>query len=372
MVTSILPSFLTSTLHSGPAALGTIDGIADALTGLAKLAGGPLATEPARRARVAAGGYLGTALCTAAIGVTVAVWQVAVLRSLAWISRGIRSPARDSLLVSLVPRGSYGRATGVERAGDNLGAFVGPLLASLFVAVFGVRTAVLAAVVPGMLAAVAITVAAREAGRSLSSAPGRARLHWNLGELRRAGLPAALTPAALFEFGNVATTLLILRATDLLHADGRSMAAATSVAILLYAGHNIVAALAALLGGRLVDVAGPRSAFALGAVAYVPAYVLFAVGDRRWPVLLLAFVLAGSGIGLGETAQSAAVALLLPDHLRGNGFGVLGLVQSLGDLVATVGAGVLWAGVGPSAAFVYAAGWMIASLAASVLLRRRV
>lgn len=58
MVTSLLPTFLTSTLGGGPATLGAIDGVADALTGLAKLAGGPLAADPARRARMASGGYL--------------------------------------------------------------------------------------------------------------------------------------------------------------------------------------------------------------------------------------------------------------------------------------------------------------------------
>ncbi len=46
MVSSLLPTFLASTLHSGPGALGAIDGTADALTGLAKLAGGPLANDP--------------------------------------------------------------------------------------------------------------------------------------------------------------------------------------------------------------------------------------------------------------------------------------------------------------------------------------
>src|SRR5947199_3553897 len=97
MVTSVLPTFLTSTLHAGPSALGAIDGVADALTGLCKLAGGPLANEPARRGRLASGGYLGTAVATAAIGLATAVWQVAILRALAWVSRGIRSPARGML-----------------------------------------------------------------------------------------------------------------------------------------------------------------------------------------------------------------------------------------------------------------------------------
>ncbi len=56
--------------------------------------------------------------------------------------------------------------------------------------------------------------------------------------LRDAGMLRALLPVALFEFGNVATTLLILRATQLLTSPQRSLAAATSLAILIYAGHN--------------------------------------------------------------------------------------------------------------------------------------
>ncbi len=115
MVTSLLPTFLTPTLGGGPATLGAIDGVADALTGLAKLAGGPLAADPARRARMASGGYLGTAAATALIGLSTAIWQVAILRGLAWASRGIRSPARDMVLTSLSGKDGFGRAFGVER-----------------------------------------------------------------------------------------------------------------------------------------------------------------------------------------------------------------------------------------------------------------
>ena len=126
LVTSLLPTFLTVSLHAGPAALGVIEGTSDALTGFSKLIGGPLANDPRRRGRLAAGGYLGTAVATAAIGLTTAVWQVAVLRAFAWVSRGIRSPSRDMLLTSLVTKKTYGRAFGIERAGRQRGCHLGP------------------------------------------------------------------------------------------------------------------------------------------------------------------------------------------------------------------------------------------------------
>lgn len=253
MVTSLLPSFLTTTLGAGPAALGAIDGVADALTGVCKLAGGPLANDPARRGRLAAGGYLGAAVATAAIGLTVAVWQVAALRAVAWISRGLRSPARDMLLTDLSSRDTYGRAFGVERAGDNAGAIIGPLMAAALVSVIGIRDAMLLSIIPGILAAVAITVAARQVRRTLAESTGRRTLTLNLGELRQAGLVRVLTPVALFELGNLATTLLILRATDPLQAGGRDATAAASLAIVLYAAHNAAASVASIGGGHLAD-----------------------------------------------------------------------------------------------------------------------
>ncbi len=371
MTTSLLPTFLTSTLHAGPAALGAIEGVSDALIGLSKLAGGPLSSDPHRRGRLASGGYLVTAFATAAIGLATAVWQVALLRALAWMSRGLRSPARDTLLISLIPRAAYGRASGVERAGDNAGALIGPLLAAALVGVLGIRHAMLLAFIPGILAAAAITIAAREARHTVTSPVGRRTLSLNLGELRSAGLARALAPAALFELGNMATTLLILRATDLLDAEGRSLAAATSIAILLYAAHNAAAMIAALAGGYIIDRVNARVVLGAGAAVYVLAYAAFAWDQHAWPVLLAGFVLAGFGIGCAETAESTIVALALPDRLRGNGYGVLGLVQSVGDLGASLVAGLIWALVSPTAAFCYAAAWMGAAVVTATATRRR-
>ena len=59
LTTSVLPSFVTVTLRSTAGALGLIEGISDGLLGVATLLAGPLANDPARRLRMASGGYLG-------------------------------------------------------------------------------------------------------------------------------------------------------------------------------------------------------------------------------------------------------------------------------------------------------------------------
>jgi MFS family permease len=367
--TSMLPTFLSGTLGASAAALGVVEGISDALVGVMKLVGGPLANNPDRRGRIASGGYLGTALATGAIGATVTVWQAGFFRALAWMSRGLRSPSRDALLASLSPEWARGRTFGLERAGDNLGAVVGPLLAAGLVACVGIRPALCLAAIPGLFAAVAILVAAREARRRNQSDDRPARRRFDFGALRDAGMLRALLPVALFEFGNVATTLLILRSTQLLTSPQRTVTAATSLTILIYAGHNVVATAASLVAGRWYDRTGPRAVFATGAAVYVIGYVVFAAGGPSALAVALGFALTGAGIGLAEPTQSAVVCQLLPDRLRGSGFGVLGAVQATGDVVATVVAGVLYTVASPAVAFGYAAAWMAVAVIASGMLR---
>jgi predicted MFS family arabinose efflux permease len=66
-------------------------------------------------------------------------------------------------------------------------------------------------------------------------------------------------------------------------------------------------------------------------------------------------VLTGLGIGCGEATESAAVASLAPGQLRGSAFGLLATVQSVGNLIASSVAGLVWTAVSPGAAFVFLA-----------------
>jgi MFS family permease len=365
--TALFASLVTITLGAPAAALGLIEGLADGLAGLARFAGGALADDPHRRRNIALGGYSLTALLAALIGVASASWQVALLRMAAWTARGLRVPARNALLADMVPPEVYGRAYGFERMMDNLGAVGGPLLALGLVALVGIRWAIGLSVIPGLLAALSILYAIRHIPRTTTRE--RVPLKITVRPLLRGRLGQVLVGVGLFETANVATTLLILRATQLL-VPSLGVTTATEVAIGLYVGYNVAATVASLPAGRMSDRWGPINVLVGGVFFFLVAYLGFAVSAPSIALLAASFVVAGLAIGCIETSEHAAVAALAPADLRGSAFGLLATVQSFGNFIASGIAGLLWTLVSPTVAFVYLAIWAAASVL--VLLRQGV
>lgn len=363
--TALLPSLLLS-LGAPAAALGLIEGVADGLAGVARLGGGALSDDPARRRALAVGGYSSTAVLSSLIGAATNVWQVAVLRGTAWAARGLRVPARNALLADIAPPEAYGRAYGFERAMDNLGAIGGPLLAILLVGLVGIRSAIGLSVIPGLLAALAIVYAIRHTPTAKKRQRQRIRLA--IRPILSGPLGRLMVAIAAFEFGNVAVTLFILRATQLLEP-GRSHTSAVQLALGLYVAYNVAATVVSVPAGRIGDRRGSRMVLTAGIALFGASYIGFAVGGSSVLALAPAFLLSGLAIGCVETSQNAAVASVAPADLRGSAFGVFAGIQSFGNLAASAVAGILWTAVSPTAAFIYLATWMVIALAALLGLR---
>jgi len=239
---------------------------------------------------------------------------------------------------------------------DNLGAIAGPLLALGLVGLVGVRTAIALSVIPGLLAALAIVYAIRHAPRAdqRERQPLRLRIRPVLvGRLGR-----LMVGVSAFEFGNVAATLLILRASELL-TPGRDQDRATQLALGLYVAYNLAATVASIPAGRLGDRRGAALVLALGMGLFGLAYAGFAAGGPSVLALAPWFVAAGVAIGCVETAEHAAVAALAPVELRGSAFGLLAAMQSLGNLAASAVAGLLWTAISARVAFAYLVAWML-------------
>jgi hypothetical protein len=204
--TALLPSFLTATLGAPAAALGIIEGVSDGLAGAARFGGGALADDPQRRRAAAVAGYTARAVLSGLIGTATAAWQVGVLRAGAWTARGLRVPTRNALLADVVPDSAYGRAYAIRH-----------------------------------------TRQPTERDRQPLRLRVRPVLRGRLGRL--------MVGVSVFELGNVAATLLILRATDLL-TPGHGSDDATQVAIALYVVYNLAATLVSIPAGHLGDRRG--------------------------------------------------------------------------------------------------------------------
>jgi MFS family permease len=336
MVTAVLPLYL-GTVGLGPAALGAMEGAADLAFSLSKLAGGAVGHRVKKKRPWATAGYLVTTLGTAAIALVQAFAAVATLRTFAWFGRGFRSPLRDFLLADEVGATHFGRAYGFERSADMIGAFVGPLVAAGLVLIgLDFQSVILWSLIPSALSVVFIFAMTRD--RDVSHAPPAApgdrklpRAYW----LFVAGV-------LLFGLGDFSRTFLILLAASAL-GESSGAGGVITTAVLLYAGHNLVSALAAYPAGKLGDAKSKSRVLVGGYALGVATNAMLAIttGSLLW--LVVAIAMSGVYIAIEETLEKAVVAELLQRDKRSIGLGILASANALGDLGSSVFVGAMLA-----------------------------
>lgn len=348
-VTAVFPALLAS-MGVAAGVLGTIEGVADGLSSAAKLYGGWLADRLHRRKPLCAVGYGAMAIATGIIAAAT-TWPVILLgRGMAWIARGIRTPARKALLAEAVTPKTYGRAFGFERTMDTLGAIIAPLVV---LALLGIgikqRTVLWFAVIPALLSVAAIAFLVREtAERTPSPRPFLASVR---------GLPKRfirfLYGVGIFGAGDFAHSLMILYAVAALTPTFGAIRAAT-MSVGLYALHNLAYAGISYPAGALADKFNKRVLLAIGYTIGAATVLLLALNVTSLPALAVAFILGGAYVGIEETLEDSLAAELLPEVVRGTGFGAMAVVNGVGDLVSSLCVGWLWAAFGARVGFGFA------------------
>jgi MFS family permease len=371
MATAVLPAFLPLiglTPDQAGRVLGIIEGTADLLSNTVKLAVGWYSDRIGRRKAFVVGGYALTGSAFALCAVAAAWPLILVAKSLAWIGKGLRGPLRNAIITDAVDPGSRGKAFGFHRAGDTLGAIAGPLLGFALIRYWlpphwfaspdePYRVVFLLTLIPGLGAALAFALLIRE--QRFTPKPGL-RLGASV-RMLPAGFRQYLVGVGLFGLGDFSHALLILAATVLLTpALGQRDAAATAMA--LYAWRNACGAAAAFPAGWLGDRLGHRpvlvGGYALAAGTMVGFAALFVTHTPSVAWLAVLFAAAGVYTAVEEAIEPAMAADCVPDPaVRGTAFGVLATVNGIGDFVASVGVGSLFA-VGAEWGFAAAAGLM--------------
>ena len=267
----------------------------------------------------------------------------------------MRTPARKALLAAAVPPEAYGRAFGLERAMDTVGAIVAPLTALWLLSATGhsYRRVFLWTLVPGLLAALLFGVLVRERP---ASNPAKSSFAAGLHNLPRP-FRWFLVAVGVFGLGDFSHTMLILYATRTL-APQIGLAAASSAAVGLYLLHNVFYAAFAYVGGWLSDRATNRRLVLAGGYATAIAMAALLVsgagqgagGSHRF-ALAVVFALAGIFVGVNEALEDSIAASLVPQEQHGMAFGTMAAVNAVGDFGSSVLIGLLWSAYSPSAGF---------------------
>jgi MFS family permease len=356
MIYPLLPAFLTKTLGAGPAAVGLIEGVAETTASFAKIGSGIWSDRARRRKPIVVLGYAIAAVVRPLVAFTQAWSQVLAIRFTDRLGKGIRTSPRDALVADIVPAHRRGRAFGLQRAMDNAGTVVGPLVAALLLklALVDERGVFLLAAVPGFAAIVVLLLAVPGTARRTAPAPAAA-VERPAGKLP-AGFWRLIGIFAFFTLANSTDAFLLLRAQD------------AGVALwqipLLWSFFHAVKSATGVPGGALADRVGRIPAIACGWLVYSVSYAGFAFVSRPLAVWAL-FALYGLFFGLTEGSERALVADLVPDRLRGRAYGAFHAAIGLSALPASVIFGLLWKHFGARAAFL--TGAAIALVAAGAL-----
>lgn len=355
MIHSILPSFLVSALGLPVAAVGLIDGVAEATALVTKGFSGALSDWVGKRKALALLGYGMAAVSKPMFPLAYNLPTVLIARFLDRVGKGVRGAPRDALLADIAPDHLRGASFGLRQALDSIGALAGPVIAAVLMELTGdnFRIAMWVAVVPAVLCVILLAKGVEEKAPINSGAKDGVRIHPR--EMFKLGAPywifiALATLLTLPRFGEA---FLLLRAGNV----GLDVA----LVPLVYVAMNLVYSLCAFPAGSLSDRIGRRGLIAIGFGMLALSDLV--LGFASSPAIVFAgAVLWGLHLGLSQGVLSAMVVDFAPARLRATAFGIFYMTTGLAVLAASLSAGELWDHVSPASPFFIGAALTMAAL----------
>ena len=338
----LLPFFLTQVLGAGAVSLGIIEGAAEAVNSLLKILSGRAADRAEHKRPLALFGYTVSSLARPFIAITTSWMQVFTVRVLDRVGKGVRGAPRDALLAATATPTTRGRIFGFHRAMDDLGAVIGPVMATLFLWIYPgrLRTLFALTIIPGLITIALILLIREDPKPEALQAPDALKAleaptlgprFWSF-----------IVILAIFTLGNSTDAFLLLKLTD--------AAGSAKFVPLMWAAVNLVKAVVSFAGGAWSDRIGRRYVIGFGWLIYAIVYAGFALGTSI-ATLLVWFLVYGFYFGFAEGTEKALVADLAPAAAHGTAFGVYTAVQGIGALAASIVFGLLWNAFGTAVAF---------------------
>jgi MFS family permease len=352
MVYSVMPLFLLS-IGASKTTISLIEGIAESTASLLKAFSGYWSDKIGKKKPFMMIGYGITAIITPLYAIARFPIQILFFRFFERIGKGIRTAPRDSLISGSIKKEEAGKTFGFQKAMDNSGAIVGPLLAFVLLSIFPLNYSYifLLATIPALLGVITIVFFIKEA---------KTEKRGSTNKLSIRQLPKKfylfLVVVFVFTLGNSADALLLVKTSE----TGIDKAYIPFV----YMIFNTVSVLLAIPIGKLSDKIGREKLIILGFLVYAITYYLFGRFNSL-SVYIFLFMLYGLYSALTDGSQKAMISDIVTKELKGTGFGLYHAVLGITLLPASLIAGILYDKVNSNAPFYFGA---VMALLATILM----
>jgi MFS family permease len=348
MVYSVMPMFLMS-IGASKTSLALIEGIAESTAALIKALSGFWSDKIGKNKPFMLIGYGLSALIIPLYTFVVSPIQVLVLRFIERFGKGIRTAPRDSLIAGSITEGDSGRSFGLQKAMDNSGAIIGPLIAFAMLSFRPghYRLIFLVAGVPAILAIFVLIFGIKEAKKNKHDL--FTKFHFN-------DFPAKyyllLGIIFIFTLGNSTDALLMVKAND--------VGVKVALIPLVYLVTNLVSVLASIPVGSLSDRIGKEKILIAGFVIYAAVYYGFGVITSTRAIVAL-FAIYGLYSAATDGIQKAFISDMIDANKIGTGLGIYNALLGITLLPASLIAGSLYDKINSSVPFYFGAATAVTS-----------
>lgn len=362
MVLGVLPFFIVSTLGASRLVLGAIEGSAELASYAFRMLSGSWSDRAGRRKVFVLAGYAASTASKPFFAAASSWFDAFLVRTGDRVGKGIRTAPRDALVADSVPESRVGRAFGIHRTIDQLGAIVGPVAAFALLQIVDIRGVFLASLIPGAIAVLVLIFFVKEI--AVKSKAGTTMIG-NIRTLLTENRPLLflLVVAGIFSLGAFNFSFVLLRASDL--------GVEESFIPLVYAAINISHTAIGIPSGILADRIGKEKTLMIGySVFLVSTLLMVILVENAFYAYVLATVF-GLYAGISETVQRAVIPRYVSSELRGTAFGLYNLIIGVCFFASNVMFGFLWDSFSLVAAVSYSAAVTLVGISAmGVFLRK--
>lgn len=356
MILGVLPYFVTVELGATKELLGLMEGAAEALNDLFRVFSGAIADRIGRRKPLVLLGYGLSTIAKPMFAFATGWTDALVVRLTDRAGKGVRTSPRDALISDSVKEARSGRAFGLHRSLDQMGAIIGPALAFLLLPLLGTRGLFWLSFAPGVLGVIVLAFFVRDSKRPAVST----NVLKNARTVLTREFALFLVVMGIFSLGAYNFSFILVKAG--------ALGVTEEVIPLVYATLNAATVLIGLPSGILADRLGRDKILTVGfGVFFMASLAGLATNEGALFAFPIAFIY-GSYLGISDTLQRALVPSFVSNELKGTGYAVYYLVIGACSLVANLVFGALWDQFSASAAFTYSLVTSFLAIVAMIIL----